>query len=336
MEGWPYQTHPTGWYQIDWSKDLAPGEVKRHHYFGADMVLYRTDSGAVRATEPYCPHLGAHLGYGGSVSGENLKCPWHGWEWDVDGRNSKIAFVEMTHPKACLRHWELREVDGLIIVWYDALDRAPEWEFPGVPEYSDENYYEPFTAVMGPAEITPQQPRENTADLYHFPFVHGAGEPSELAECEPRGHVLYETMHHKLGVGKASTWLTPNGPVTADIITHLYGLGLGVDRMVVDADLTVVQVVAVTPVSATESVLLSTAAATRIPGTDEPTGRSKRLMESQHLQIGNDFKIWEHQRYVEKPFYAPKEGRFFNRFRSWAHQFYPADSYVYSGSQEES
>jgi 3-ketosteroid 9alpha-monooxygenase subunit A len=326
VEGWPYTTHPTGWFQIDWSRELVPGQVKTHHYFGRDIVLYRTETGEVRAVDAHCPHLGAHLGHGGCVVGENLKCPWHGWEWDPDGRNAKIAFVEMTHPKARLDQWETREIDGLIIVWYDALGRPPQWEFPGVPEYSDEGYYEPFTAVMGPARMNPQQPRENTADLYHFPFVHGSGEPSELAEAEARGHVFYETMFHKFGVGRPSTWLTPNGPVTASIITHLYGLGLGVDRIVIDDELTVVQVVAVTPVSDTESVLLSTAGATREPGTVEPAGRAKRLMESQHLQIGNDFKIWEHQRYVAKPFYAPKEGRFFHRVRAWAHQFYPLDN----------
>jgi hypothetical protein len=114
-------------------------------------------------------------------------------------------------------------------------------------------------------------------------------------------------------------------------VTNIHGLGLGVDRIVVDPELTVVRVVAVTPVTKTESVLLSTTAGTRIPGTDEPTGRSKLMMESQHLQIGNDFEVWAHQKYVQKPFYAPKEGRYFNRVRSWAHQFsvLPADNYEY-------
>jgi phenylpropionate dioxygenase-like ring-hydroxylating dioxygenase large terminal subunit len=329
VEGWPYTTFPTGWFQVEWSKELVAGQVKTLHYFDQDIVLYRTESGRALAVEPYCPHLGAHLGYGGCVMGENLRCPWHGWQWDTDGHNAEIAFVDMTHPKARLPGWELREIDGLVVVWYDALGRPPQWEFPGVPEYSDETFYAPFTAVMGPAVLNPQQPRENTADLYHFPFVHHSEGPSELSEVENRGHVLYETMDLVLGGGKPSTWLTPNGPVKAKIVTHLYGLGLGVDCIVVDPELTVVQVVAVTPVTKTESVLLSTTAGTRVPGTDEPTGRSKRMMESQHLQIGNDFEVWAHQKYVQKPFYAPKEGRYFNRVRSWAHQFYPADNYEF-------
>jgi 3-ketosteroid 9alpha-monooxygenase subunit A len=336
VEGWPYTTFPTGWFQIEWSKELAPGQVKTLRYFDQDIVLYRTTSGQAVAVEAYCPHLGAHLGYGGCVIGENLRCPWHGWQWAPDGTNAEIAFVEMTHPKAHVTQWPLREIDGLVIVWYDAAGRPPQWEFPGVPEYSDaDGFYDPFTAVMGPAVLNPQQPRENTADLYHFPFVHGSHAPSELSTVEPRGHVLHETMDLVLGGGKPSTWLTPNGPVEAKIITNIYGLGLGVDRIVVDDDLTVVQVVAVTPVTQTESVLLSTTAGTRLPGTTEPAGRAKRMMESQHIQIGNDFEIWAHQKYVQKPYYAPKEGRYFERVRGWAHQFYPADTYQLDFAEHE-
>ena len=100
MEGWPYTTFPTGWFQVEWSKELVAGQVKTLHYFDQDIVLYRTESGRALAVEPYCPHLGAHLGYGGCVMGENLRCPWHGWQWDTGGHNAEIAFVDMTHPKA--------------------------------------------------------------------------------------------------------------------------------------------------------------------------------------------------------------------------------------------
>jgi phenylpropionate dioxygenase-like ring-hydroxylating dioxygenase large terminal subunit len=34
-----------------------------------EVVLYRTFSGGVRACEPYCAHIGAHLGHGGMVGG---------------------------------------------------------------------------------------------------------------------------------------------------------------------------------------------------------------------------------------------------------------------------
>ncbi|WP_459250257.1 Rieske 2Fe-2S domain-containing protein [Streptomyces youssoufiensis] len=42
------------------------------------------DSG-LRRLRPYCPHLGAHPGHGGTVRGENLVCPCHHFRFDPEG-----------------------------------------------------------------------------------------------------------------------------------------------------------------------------------------------------------------------------------------------------------
>jgi len=41
----------------------------------------------IRALGGICPHQGGPLGYG-TINGESVACPWHGWEFDcVTGRN---------------------------------------------------------------------------------------------------------------------------------------------------------------------------------------------------------------------------------------------------------
>ena len=35
---------PTGWFIVAFGSDLAPGQVKRAHYFGEELVLFRTES----------------------------------------------------------------------------------------------------------------------------------------------------------------------------------------------------------------------------------------------------------------------------------------------------
>ncbi len=60
---------PTGWFIVGFASDLAAGQVKRMHYFGQELVMFRTESGAVNVLDAYCLHLGANMGVGGTVEG---------------------------------------------------------------------------------------------------------------------------------------------------------------------------------------------------------------------------------------------------------------------------
>jgi hypothetical protein len=45
--------------------------------------------------DAYCQHRGANMGVGGTVEGENIVCPWHGWHWDGDGNNTLIPYSKI-------------------------------------------------------------------------------------------------------------------------------------------------------------------------------------------------------------------------------------------------
>ena len=82
---YPFPPNPEGWYLLCESASLAPGDVVPLHYFGRELVLYRTEGGRAVVADAHCPHMGAHLGYGGVVDGEGIRCPFHHWRYDVDG-----------------------------------------------------------------------------------------------------------------------------------------------------------------------------------------------------------------------------------------------------------
>src|SRR5262249_44680373 len=63
----PFPRYPDGWFQVAYADELAPGDVVPLRYFGRDLVLYRTQDGAPHVLDAHCPHMGAHLGYGGSA-----------------------------------------------------------------------------------------------------------------------------------------------------------------------------------------------------------------------------------------------------------------------------
>ena len=61
----PFSSFPSGWFRVASSNQLAPGDVVPLHYFGRDLVLFRSQSGRLHLLDALCPHLGAHLAYEG-------------------------------------------------------------------------------------------------------------------------------------------------------------------------------------------------------------------------------------------------------------------------------
>jgi 3-ketosteroid 9alpha-monooxygenase subunit A len=78
-EGWPYTRHPSGWFQVAWSAEIGVGDVRPLRYFDTDLVAFRGTSGRLTVLDAHCPHMGADLGYGGRVEGDDIVCPFHAW-----------------------------------------------------------------------------------------------------------------------------------------------------------------------------------------------------------------------------------------------------------------
>jgi hypothetical protein len=68
---YPFTPYPDGWYLLCESASVALEQVVPLRYFGRDLVLFRTDGGHAVVADAYCPHMRAHLGYGGMVEGES-------------------------------------------------------------------------------------------------------------------------------------------------------------------------------------------------------------------------------------------------------------------------
>ena len=83
---------PYGWYCVHFSHELKAGDIKIEKMFGKEWVLFRGEDDSVGMTDPFCPHLGAHLGHGGTIQGSNIRCPFHHWEFDSEGWCKKIPY----------------------------------------------------------------------------------------------------------------------------------------------------------------------------------------------------------------------------------------------------
>ena len=83
--------------------------MKPLHYLGRDLVAWRDAEGEPHVMDAYCPHLGAHLGYGGRVEGCELVCPFHWWRFDADGCNTQVPYDGSSNPAARIHTYPTAE-----------------------------------------------------------------------------------------------------------------------------------------------------------------------------------------------------------------------------------
>src|SRR5260370_3381938 len=62
--------------------DCAPVRVR---LLGEDLVAFRDTSDRIALIDQQCPHRGASLFFGRNEEG-GLRCVYHGWKFDVEGR----------------------------------------------------------------------------------------------------------------------------------------------------------------------------------------------------------------------------------------------------------
>src|SRR5205085_1997125 len=110
--------------------ELRRGPVSRDR-FGIRLVAFRTASGRLAALEARCSHLGADLG-SGCVVGETLRCPFHQWEYGVDGRCVRIPASRVIPVFARQRSFPVTERHGNLFVFNGPAPLFPLPFYPGL------------------------------------------------------------------------------------------------------------------------------------------------------------------------------------------------------------
>ena len=131
---YPFPAYPNGWFRVAYSHELDTGAVQPLHYFGRDLVLFRDEEGEAHLLDAFCRHLGAHLGYGGRVDGKGIRCPFHNWHWDGEGRCIDIPYAKRIPPQARIDAWSTVEKNGLVFAWYHTSGESPAYELPDLPQ----------------------------------------------------------------------------------------------------------------------------------------------------------------------------------------------------------
>jgi cholesterol 7-desaturase len=307
--------YPAGWYAVALASELPPGAVLSRPFLGGELVVYRTGSGAVRAVDPYCPHLGAHLGHGGRVDGELLVCPFHSFAYDAAGVCVRTGYGTKPPATARLVQRQLRECNGLLLAWHGA--ESPTWVVPGV----DPDGWTAPRCRRFVLRDHPQETTENSVDLGHFAIVHGYRNVRMLREPITDGPYLSTAF----SVEQPFPWTRRT--LAFSFETEIYGLGYSlVNVRLPSLDLDARLWVLPTPIDE-QRLTLCLAASVRVeprrfPALPAVDGALTHLvLHGLSWGARQDFPIWENKRYLERPALAAGDGPI-GLYRRWARQFY--------------
>ena len=112
---------------------MALRPVKAVRALGQDLVLFRNAQGAWGLLDRDCPHRGADLSFGRN-EGDGLRCPFHGWKFDVNGACLETP-AEPAGSKLCervrQRSYPVLEKSGILFAWLGEEGAAP----PPFPDF---------------------------------------------------------------------------------------------------------------------------------------------------------------------------------------------------------
>lgn len=324
---------PAGWYTVGASRDLAPGAMRPVRMAGIDLILYRTADGSPCCVQDRCPHMGGRFSAGGSVSGDELVCPVHGFRFAADGVCRGSGYGTPA-PRACL------ERNGLLMVFYHPRGEAPGWE----PDALSAKGWLPMhlfsCRVDAPIDVIMQ----GIADQGHLRTVHGYEDVRMDGDFHTQGERLAVTFSFT-NVGalpgfEAMPRALARRLQTRTRVQFRYlacGMGFSVTEVSIPSlGVATRHFVNPAPIDAGSVMLYHSFSLRRVeaPGRIHPLlaplprrwveGLMSRVLRQGYLHdMRDDMRLWTHMRSPLRPALARGDGPL-HKYRKWSRQFYSA------------
>ncbi len=136
-----------------------------------EMVAFRDSNGDVGLVDTKCPHRGADM-YFGRNEECGLRCVYHGWKFDVNGKAVDLPNVPpgvRHHETVRIKSYPTREFGGIVWAYMgpalDILPELPELEFGFVDDAKR-------FVTKQLMECNWAQVMEGDLDTSHFSFLH--------------------------------------------------------------------------------------------------------------------------------------------------------------------
>ena len=170
------------WYAAAWSREIVDRPFGRR-LLGEPVVLFRQADGTIAALSDRCPHRLVPLSMGEVVEGQ-IRCGYHGMEFDGTGKCVHIPGQSIIPPKAFVPNYPAKERYGMVWVWMGDPALASEDSLPMLEKYDEPGW----DVIDGGYQHHPSNYLnivENLMDPAHTTFVHKQTIGISLASDEP-------------------------------------------------------------------------------------------------------------------------------------------------------
>ncbi len=160
------------WYPMATSDELEADKPLKVRALGQQFVLFRDTEGKAGCLSNTCTHRGGSLA-GGKIKGDCVECPYHGWQFDCEGKVHRIPSLgaKASIPaRTSVDAYPVEEKYGLIFAFLGDLPADQRPPILEIQEWDKEGW----RPTLQHYEITGNYERsvENGLDPAHNEFVH--------------------------------------------------------------------------------------------------------------------------------------------------------------------
>lgn len=159
------------WYPMALAEEIGPKPIKSVA-LGQNFALFRDSEGRAHCLADTCVHRGGSLG-SGKLAGDCVQCPYHGWQYDGDGRCQHIPTLARDTKIPARARVDAYPVDERYGIVFAFLGDLPENERPpimDIPQWGQEGWS--VTSLVYDWDASFERVIENGLDATHTEFVH--------------------------------------------------------------------------------------------------------------------------------------------------------------------
>jgi phthalate 4,5-dioxygenase len=218
------------WLPVLLSEELPQPDCppKRLQVMGEKLLAFRDTSGRVGLIEPHCAHRGANLFWGRNEE-NGIRCAFHGWKYDYQGRCLEMPTVpkneayDKLRGEAKLKSYPTQEAGGYIWAYM-----GPAEHMPPLPQFEFMTLPPAHTYVSKKLQqCNWAQACEGALDTAHFSFLHmSVGEEDDDHQMK----IMHQSEAAASGDKNRVRWMKNDGMPRFTITEHDAGLLMGAAR----------------------------------------------------------------------------------------------------------